>query len=118
MAENIRGFLETLLEFFFFLCFLNIIMYVNFFIDLKFEFTASTTLKYCYKYALNKKLKLMREAMTYFVKKLLSHEIFRSMVSWTNKMLFEKFVKLSPPPPPPPNPLLTYLIYASLIIYI
>ena len=33
----------------------------------------------------NKKLKLMGGAMKYFLKKLLGHEIFRSMVSWTTK---------------------------------
>ena len=36
MARNIRGFLETLFEFFFFI--LNIIVNVNFFSDLKFEY--------------------------------------------------------------------------------
>ena len=34
---------------------------------------------------LNKKLKLMGGAMKYFLKKLLGHEIFRSMVSWATK---------------------------------
>ena len=34
MAKNIRGFLETLFEYFF----LNIIVNVNFFSDLKFEY--------------------------------------------------------------------------------
>ena len=47
--------------------------------------TVNTTLKYCYKQALNKKLKLMGGAMKYFLKKLLGHEIFRSMVSWATK---------------------------------
>ena len=42
----------------------------------------STTREYCYKKALNKKLKLMGEIMKNFLKKLLSHEIFRSIVSW------------------------------------
>ena len=42
--------------------------------------------------------------MKYFLKKLLGHEIFRSMVSWTTKF-FEKFVKPSYPPP-------TYVMYA------
>ena len=36
MAKNIRGFLENLLEYFFF--FFNIIVNVNFFSDLKFEY--------------------------------------------------------------------------------
>ena len=44
--------------------------------------TVSTTLKYCNKKALNKKLKMMIEAIKYFPKKLLAHEIFRSMVSF------------------------------------
>ena len=35
--------------------------------------TVSTTMKYCYKWALNKKLKLMGETMEYFLKKLLDH---------------------------------------------
>ena len=43
--------------------------------------TVSTTLKYCHKYVLKKKLKLMGGAMKYFLKKLLGHKIFRSMVS-------------------------------------
>ena len=47
MAKNIRGFLENLFEYYF----LNIIVNVNFFSDLKFEITVSTTLKYCYKKA-------------------------------------------------------------------
>ena len=34
MAKNIRGFLENLFEY----CFLNIIVNVNFFSDLKFEY--------------------------------------------------------------------------------
>ena len=34
MAKNIRGFLETLFEY----CFLNIIVNVNLFSDLKFEY--------------------------------------------------------------------------------
>ena len=44
-------------------------------------------------------------AITYFPKKLLGHEIFRSMVSWATNLFFEKFVKPSGPPP-------TYLMYA------
>ena len=60
--------------------------------------TVSTTLKYCYKKALNKKLKLMEGAMTYFPKKLLGHETFRSRFSWATKFFFKKFVKFSSPP--------------------
>ena len=69
--------------------------------------TVSTTLKYCYKKVLNKKLKLMGRAMKYFPKKLLVHEIFRSMVSRAMNFFFfffEKFVKTSGPSP-------TYLMY-------
>ena len=51
-----------------------------------------TTLKYCYKQALNKKLKLMGGAMKYFPKKLLGHEIFRSMVPWATNF-FKKISK-------------------------
>ena len=74
MAKNIRGFLENLTDYF-----LNIIVNVNFFCDLKFE----------YYWALNKKLKLMGEAMKYFLKKLLGHEIFRSMVSWATNFFWK-----------------------------
>ena len=61
--------------------------------------TMSTSLKYCYKYSLNWKLKLMGGAIKYFLKKLLGHEKFTSMVYWAFKMFFEKFVKPSDPPP-------------------
>ena len=47
----------------------------------------------------------MGGAMKYFLKKLLGHELFRSMVSWVTKIFFEKFVKLSGPAP-------TNLMYA------
>ena len=47
----------------------------------------------------------MGGAMKYFLKKLLGHEKFRSMFSWTKNLFFEKFV--NPPAPPP-----TYLMYA------
>ena len=70
--------------------------------------TVSTTL-YCYKNALNKKLKFMGGSMKYFPKKLMGHEIFRSMVSCTTKIFFQKFVKPSVPQPPP-----TYLTYGPL----
>ena len=39
----------------------------------------------------------MGGAMKCFLKKLLGHEIFRSMVSWARKFFFEKFVKPSGP---------------------
>ena len=68
-------------------CFLNIIVTVNFVSDL--NISVSTTLKYYHKEALNKKLKLMGGAMKYFSKKLLGHEIFRSMVSWATKIFLK-----------------------------
>ena len=55
----------------------------------------SNTLKYCHSKPLNKKLKMMGGAMKYISKKLLGHEIFRSMVSWATIYFFKKFV--SPP---------------------
>ena len=48
---------------------------------LNLDITVSTTLKYCYKKALNKKIKLMEGAMRHFLKKLLRNEIFRSIFS-------------------------------------
>ena len=81
MAKNITDFLENLFEY----SFLNIIVNINFFSDLKIEITVSTTLKCCYKKALNKKLKLSGGAMKYFPKRLLGYEIFRPMVSWAMK---------------------------------
>ena len=47
----------------------------------------------------------MGGTMKYFLKKLLGHKTFRSVVSWATKDFFEKFVKPSGPPS-------TYLIYA------
>ena len=41
--------------------------------------------------------------MKYFLKKLLGHEIFRSLVSWATIFFLEKFVKISAPPPSPPS---------------
>ena len=79
MARNIRAYLGNLFEYYF----LNIIVNVNFFSDL--NITVSTTLKYYYKQALNKKLKLIVGDMKYFLKKLLGNEIFSSMVSWAKK---------------------------------
>ena len=58
--------------------------------------TVITTLKYCYKEALNKKLKLMGGAMNYFLKKLMDHEIFRSMVSWATKEFLKNLQNLQP----------------------
>ena len=56
---------------------------------LNLDITVRTTLKYCYKQALNKKPELMGGAMKYFLKKLLGHEIFRSMVSWATKFFLK-----------------------------
>ena len=50
MAKNIIPFLDNLFEYYF----LNNIVNVNLFSDLKFEYTVSTTLKYCYKKALKR----------------------------------------------------------------
>ena len=82
MAKHFRGFLENLFEYYF----LSIIVNVNF-SDL--NITVSTTLKYYHKQALNKKLKLMREAMKYFPKKLLAHKISSSMVSWATNFFLK-----------------------------
>ena len=54
--------------------------------------TVTTTLKYCNMSALNKELKWMGGAMKYFPKKLLDHEIFRSMVPWAT-IFFWKICK-------------------------
>ena len=74
MAKNIRGFLENLFEYYF----LNIIVNVNFFSDLKFEYYCEHYPEILLQVSLkNKKQKLMRGAKKYFLKKLLCHEIFR-----------------------------------------
>ena len=76
--------MENLFEYYF----LNAIVHVNFFNDLKFEY-------YCENYPeillqkSRKKLELMGGVMKYFRKKLLGHEIFRSMVSWAT-IFFKK----------------------------
>ena len=51
--------------------------------------TVSAALKFCYKKALNKKLKLMGGAIKYFPKKLLDHEIFRSKFFWATKFFLK-----------------------------
>ena len=45
-----------------------------------------TTMKYYCKQVLNKKLKLMGQAMKFFTKKLLGHEIFSSMIPCATKI--------------------------------
>ena len=84
MAKNIRGFLETLFEYYL----LNIIVNVNF-SDLNLNITVSTTLKYFYKRALNQKLKFMGGTIKNFEKKLLSDEIFSSLISWATNCLLK-----------------------------
>ena len=87
IAKNIRGILENLFEYYF----VNIFVNVSFFSDWNLNITVSTTLKYCCKKALHKKLKLMGEAMKYFPKKIMGHEIFRSMVSWATNFFLKNF---------------------------
>ena len=77
MTKNVRGFLENLFEYYF----LIIIVNINFFSDLKFEYYC----EHCPGILLQVSLKLMGEAMEYFLKKLLGHDIFRSMVSCATK---------------------------------
>ena len=72
--------------------------------------TVSTTLKQCYKKALNKKLKLMGAAMKYFSKKLLGHEIFRSAASWAANF-FRKICNITAHAP-------TYLMYGPLFNFV
>ena len=84
MAKNIRAFLENLLEYFF----LNIIVNVNFFSDLKFEYYCEYYPEILLQESLKVKTKIDGRAMKFFPKKILGHEIFRSMVSWaTNSFL-------------------------------
>ena len=87
MAKNIRGFSENLFEYYI----LNIIVNVNFVSDL--NITVNTNLEYYHKKALNKKLKLIWGAMKYFLKKLLGHEIFSSMVSRVVKIFWKICIK-------------------------
>ena len=64
MAKNIRGFLENLFEYYF----LNIIVNVNFFSDLKFEYYCEHYPEILLQVSLkNKKQKLMRGAKKYFL---------------------------------------------------
>ena len=46
--------------------------------------------------------------MKYFLKKLMGHEIYRSMVSWATKYFLKNLYNPSAPPP-------TYLMYAPLV---
>ena len=76
MAKNIGGFLEKLFEYYF----LNIIVNVNFFSDLKFEYHCQYYPEILLQVSLKQETELMGGAMKYFLKKLLDHEIFRSIV--------------------------------------
>ena len=62
---------------------LNIIVNISSFSPL--NTSVNTILKYYYKHALNKKLKLMGGAKKFFTKKLLGHETFSSMIPWATK---------------------------------
>ena len=101
MAKNIRGILKNLFKYYF----LNIIVTVKSLVVWHLNITVNTTLKYCYRQALNKKLKLIGGTMKYFPRKLLGHKILRSMVSWATKFFFWKICKTLWPSP-------TYLMYA------
>ena len=74
----------------------NIIVNINSFGSL--HISGNTTLKNYHKKTLNKKLKLMGEAMTNFSKKLLSHKKITTMVCWVTNFFIEKFVKPSGSP--------------------
>ena len=54
----------------------------------------------------------MGEAMKYFPRKVLDHEIFRSMVSWAAKIILKNVQNNPPSPPSPPAPPPTYLMYS------
>ena len=85
MAKNCRGFLWGLFEYYF----LNIFVNVDSFSDLKFEYYCEHYSEVLPQVSLNKKLKLMGGVMKYFLE-LLSHEIFRSMVSWPTNFFLKK----------------------------
>ena len=65
---------------------LNIIVNIAFFSPL--NTNVHTSLKYYRKQALNKILKMMGGPRKFFAKKLLSHKIFSSMISWATKYFF------------------------------
>ena len=95
MAKNIRGFLKNLFEYYF----LNFIVNINFFSDLKFDYY------YCEYYSeillevgLKYETKIDGRGHEIFSKKSLAHEIFHGY-----EMFFEKFVKPSTPPTPHPT---------------
>ena len=96
MAKNIRGSLENLFE----CCFLNIIVNVNFFTDLKSEYIVSTILKLCYKKALNKKLKLIGGTMKFFRK---HYWVMKYLFLWSPRLriFFWRICKTFQPPSRP-----------------
>ena len=98
MAKNIGGFLENLFEYYF----LNIIVNVNLFNDLKFKYYCKNYLEILLQeYSLESETKIDGRSHEMFSEKLLVHEISRSMVSRLRFFFFfEKFVKPSDPPPP------------------
>ena len=61
MAKNIRGFFENLFEYYFWI----LLWMLTSLVIWNLNITMSTTLKYCYKQALNRKLKLLGGAMKY-----------------------------------------------------
>ena len=85
MAKNIRDFLENLFEYYF----LSIILNVNFFSDLKFEYYCEYFPEILLQVTVNKKLKLMGGAMKYFLKTLLDHEKFRSTAYWATECFWK-----------------------------
>ena len=86
IEKNIRGFLENLFECYF----LNIIANAYFFSEL--NIVVCTTLKYCYKQAFNKKLKLMGGTMKYFLK---NYWAMKYLALWSPglQIVFEKICK-------------------------
>ena len=88
MAEIDRGFLENLFEYYF----LYIIVNVNFFSDLKFEYYCEYYPHILLQVSLDNKLKLMGGVMKYFLKKLLGHEVFRPMVSWATQIFLKNLL--------------------------
>ena len=80
--QKILVFLENLFEYYF----LDIMWMLTSLVIWNLDITVSTTLKYCYKSALNKKIKLMWGTMKYFRKKLLGHEFIFHFWSKINKL--------------------------------
>ena len=75
MAKNIRRFLENLFEYYS----LNIIVNVNFFSDLKFEYYCEYYPEIPLQVSLKSETKIDRRG----------HEIFRSMISWATNIFLE-----------------------------